>query len=455
MNISLKNNEDAVSGVLKVEVVKTDYEDQVEKSLRSFRQKANIPGFRKGMVPMGMIRKMYGKNILADEVTKIATENLYKYIRENDLSILGEPLPNQTEQEEINFETEENFNFYFDVALAPEVSVELNKRDKLAYYQVIIDDDMLNKQIESYQANFGIYDDTVEVVEENDLIKGTVTELENGSPKEGGITVDEAVFMPLYVKDEAEKNKFIGIRKGDSVVFNPNKAYEGAEAEIASFLKIKKEEVSGITNDFSFEVKEITHHKKAELNQELFDKVFGENTVTNEEEFKNKVKESINEQFTPHSDFKFLSDARELLMKKAGDITFADSLLKRWLLLMEEERTVESVDESYPKIVEDLKYQLIKESIIKKNELKVEREDIDLFARKVAQAQFSQYGMLSLPDHILDDYVKNMLKNQQTLQNIIDRALDDKLAAWLKEKVKIEIKEVSIDDFNKLFEGEK
>jgi len=364
MNISLKNI-DAVSGILTMEIVKADYADQVEKSLKNFRQKANIPGFRKGMVPMGMIKKMYGKHVLAEEVNKLVSENLFKYIRENQLNILGEPMPNETEQKEIDFDTQETFEFCFDIAIAPEINITLNKKNSLDFYQVAIDDEMVNKQLESYRANFGTYD-AAEDVEEKDLIKGTVAELENGIPKEGGVVVEDAVIMPLYMKDEAEKAKFIGAKNNTVIVFNPHKAYEGAEAEIAAFLKVDKAEVANLTGDFSFEIKEITRHKEAEINQELFDKVLGEGTVTSEEEFRNKIKETLAEQFEPQSNYKFLKDARELLITKAGDLQFADELLKRWLLASNENNTPEKIEEDYPQIIEDLKYHLIKENLVKK-----------------------------------------------------------------------------------------
>ena len=450
MNVSLKNI-DAVSGIVKLEIVKADYADQVEKSLRNLRQKANVPGFRKGMVPMGMVKKMYGKHVLVEEVNKLVSENLYSYIRENKVNILGEPMPNETEQQPINFDTQEDFEFCFDVAIAPEIKIELSKNDKLPYYQVTIDDEMLNQQIDAYTANYGAYD-KAEEVEEKDLVKGTVAELENGSPKEGGIVVEDAVLMPSYLKDEAEKAKFIGAKPNTVVVFNPNKAYEGAEAEIASFLKVDKGAVAGITGDFSFEISEITRHKKAELNQELFDKVFGEGVVASEEEFKNKIKEALAEQFVPQSDYKFLLDAREVLVEKAGELQFADELLKRWLLAANEKNTPEQLDEEFPKIIEDLKYQLIKENLVKSNNLKVEDADIENFAKRVAKAQFAQYGMLSVPEDVLANYAKDMLKNKQTLQNILDRAVEEKLAAWLKEEVQLDVKEVSAEEFNKLFE---
>lgn len=400
---------------------------------------------------MGMVKKMYGKHVLVEEINKLVSENLYGYIRENKVNILGEPLPNETEQKEINFDTQEEFEFCFDVALAPEIKVELSKNDKIPYYQVAIDEDMLNKQVEAYKANFGTYEE-VDEVEEKDLVKGTIAELENGTPKEGGIVVEDAILMPSYLKDEEEKAKFIGAKKNTVIVFNPKKAYEGAEAEIASLLKVNKEAVAGIEGDFSFEIKEITRHKDAELNQELFDKVFGEGVVTSEEEFKNKIREALAEQFTPQSDFKFLTDTRDVLVEKAGELSFAEDLLKRWLLVANEKNTKEKIDEDYPKIIEDLKYHLIKETLVKENNLKVEDNDIENFAKRVAKAQFAQYGMLSVPEDVLANYAKDMLKNKQTLQNIIDRAVEEKLAGWLKEQVDLEVKEVSTEEFGKLFE---
>ena len=450
MNVSLINN-DSVRGLIMLEIVKSDYEAAVEKSLRSFRQKANVPGFRKGMVPMGMVKKMYGKQALLEEVNRLVSDNLFKYIRENNLNILGEPLASEAEPSALDFDKDEDFVFNFDVALAPEININMSKEDTLPYYEVKIDDDMLNKQVEAYTANFGTYE-AGEEVEEKDLVKGTVAELENGAPKEGGVVVENAVLMPMYIKDEAEKAKFIGSKVNTVVVFNPNKAYEGAEAEIASFLHVEKEKVAELTGDFSFEIKEISRHKNAELNQELFDKVFGESVVTSEEEFRNKIREALAEQFTPQCDFKFLSDAREVLVKKAGELKFADDILKRWLLVANEKNTAENIENDYPHIIEDLTYHLIKESLVKANGLKVQDADIEEFAKRVAKAQFAQYGMLSVPEDALENYAKEMLKNKQTLQNILDRAVEEKLAAWLKEQVTIDKKEVTADEFAKMFE---
>lgn len=452
MNISLKNNDADNSGILKIEIVKADYAEKLDKSMRSFRQKVALPGFRKGMVPMSMVKKMHGTQLLVDEINKLVSESLFNYIREKELNILGEPMPNETEQKDLNFTTQEDFEFCFDIAYAPKIDVSLNKRDKLTAYQVTVTDEMVENQIQSYRANFGTYEDAEDEIQEKDLLKGTLAELENGAVKADGIQVEDAVLMPMYLKNEEEKAKFLGAKKNSVIIFNPKKAYDGANVEIASLLKIEKEKAGEVESDFSFEIAEITRHKEAELNQELFDKVFGEGVVTTEEDFRAKVKASIEEQFAPQSNYKFIADARDLLIKKAGDPVFADSVLKRWLLETNKKKTQAEIDEEYPKLIEDLKYQLTKETLVKEHGVKVEDADIEAFAGRVAKAQFAQYGMLTVPDDVLGGYVKDMLKNKQTLQNIIDRVVEEKLADVLKELVKVETKEVSVEEFNKLFE---
>lgn len=447
MNVSLTNN-DATSGIITVAIEKKDYESQVDKSLRQYRRKANMPGFRKGMVPLGIIKKMYGKHVLAEEINRIISENLFTYIRENNVDILGEPLPS-TGQKEIDFDSQEDFEFQFDVALAPKLDIKLTKRDKLTWYDIAVDDDMINKQIDSYRKSYGTYD-SVDNVEESDLVKGTVVEMEGDEQKAGGIWVEDAMLMPMYMKDEEERKKFIGAKPDDKVIFNPNKAYEGAEVEIASFLKIKKEEAAGITHDFRFEIKEITRHKPAELDQAFFDKVFGEGAVTDETAFRDKLKESLKEQFLPQSEYKFSGDVRALIIKKAGDVTLADELLKRWLLLSNEKTTKEQVEEDYPLVVKDLIYHLAKEQIVRAHEIKVEDADLKALAKRVAKSQFARYGMISVPDDVLDNYVIDMMKNKETTQNMVNRVIDEKLSEWIKEHVKVESKDVSLEEFEKL-----
>lgn len=453
MNITLKNT-DPVNAIITMNIVKDDYASNVENSLKKFRQRAEIPGFRKGMVPVGMIKKLYGESILAEEINKLVSDNLFSYIRENKLNILGEPLPNETEQKEINFLTQEDFEFCFDIALAPEIKIELNKKDKLPYYTVEIDEEMINKQIESYKANYGSYSQ-VEEFSGKDMLKGTLTELENGAPKADGLVVEEAVMMPSYIKNEEEKAKFDKAKKGDVIVFNPSVAYENNKAEIASFFKIAKEVAKEYTGEFQYEVKEITHYAEAEVNQELFDKVFTPGEVKTEEEFREKIRTVLAGQFAGNSDYKFLLDARKMLEKKMADVEFPEAFLKRWLLASDEKRTPEALEEEFPKIIEDLRFHLAKEQLVKDNEIKLEESDLKEYARQITQAQFAQYGMMSVPEDLLENYAMDMLKNKDSVRNVADRAMEDKVIQCIKGKVKVDNKELPMEKYTKLFEEEK
>ena len=449
MNIVRKDH-DSVNATLTISIEKADYSEKVEKTLRDYRKKANIPGFRPGMVPMGLLKKMYGKSILAEEINKMLSDELYKYIQENNVNILGEPLPNEDEQKEIDFNTQEDFEFSFDLGLAPAFEVELNKKDKVKFYQIAASDEMVNNQVKSYTGRYGKYVQE-ETVEEKDMVKGLIVELADGKVKEDGIQASDAVLTPAYMKDEASKTSFTGAKAGDQITFNPKKAFEN-EAEIASLLKLKKEDVAGLEADFLFTIENITRYHEAEVNQELFDKVYGDGVVTSEEDFIAKIKATIEEQLSQDSNYKFGIDAREALVKKYNDLVFPDAFLKRWLLATNKDLTADKVEEDYSKMIDDLKWQLIKDKIAKANEIKVENEDVQAYGRQIARSQFAQYGMTGLEDSILDNYVKDMFKNEEQLRNIIDRVAENKVVEIIKNTVKLDTKEVSIEDFNKMFE---
>lgn len=447
-------NVDSVNAILKIEVKKSDYQAKVDEAIKTFRKKANVPGFRPGTVPVGMVKKMYGKSILAEEVNKLVGEGVYKYIQDNKLNVLGEPLPNEEKQQAIDFATEGDYEFFFDIALAPEIKLELSKKDKIDYYKIAVDDEMVEKQISSYKANYGKYETVESDSKDTDLLKGEAVELDNGKPKADGIKVTDAVLMASYMKDDDEKAKFVDVKPGDAIIFNPGKAYDGNEAEIASFLHIQKDDVEAIAPKFSFTVKEITRYKEADLDQELFEKVFGKDTVKTEAEFIEKVKDSLSSQLAPDSDYKFLLDARKVLEKKAGNLEFPDVFLKRWLMATGKERTSESLDEEYPRIIEDLKFHLIKEQIVKDNGLKIEDEDVRNVAMQSARVQFAQYGMVGMPDDVIANYAQEMMKNQENARNLMDRAMEDKIATYLKTTLGLNEKEISLDEFRKFFETE-
>ena len=450
MNVSLQNI-DKVSALLTIKLEKADYQEQVEKSLKNIRQKAQVPGFRQGMVPMSLVKKMYAKSVMAEEVNKLLSERVYGYIKENNLSILGEPLPNVDKQPQIDFDTMEEFDFLFDIALAPEFKAEVAATDKVDYYTVDVTDEMVDNQIKSYTQRNGKYDQ-VDAYQENDMLKGLLAELdEAGNTKEGGIQVEGAVMMPSYMKSEAQKAIFAAAKVNDVLTFNPNEAYEGHEAEIASLLKIEKEAAAEVKSNFSFQVEEITRFVEGDLNQELFDLVFGKDVVTTEEEFRAKVKESIAAQFVADSDYKFLIDVRKVIEAKVGKLEYPDALLKRIMLLNNTDKGEEFVNENYDKSVEELTWHLIKEQLVQQAEIKVEQEDVLNMAKDATRAQFAQYGMLSVPEDILENYAKEMLKKKESIDGLVNRVVEAKLAAVLKGKVTLENKVVSVEEFNALF----
>lgn len=449
MNI-VRKDIDTSNATITISIEKVDYTEKVEKTLRDYRKKANIPGFRPGMVPLGLLKKMYGKSILAEEINKILSDELYKYIQDNNINLLGEPLPNETDQKDIDFGTQEDFEFVFDLGLAPEFEVELNKKDKVKYYQITPSEEMINNQIKSYTGRYGKYVQE-ESVEEKDMVKGVITELADGKEKEGGIQVQDAVLTPAYMKDDASKALFTGAKVGDVITFNPKTAFEN-EAEVSSLLKISKEEVAEVIADFQFTIEGITRYHEAAIDQELFDKVYGDGTVKSAEEFTEKIKANIQETLAQDSEYKFGIDAREVLVKKYDGLAFPDAFLKRWLMATNKNLTEETLETDYPKMIADLKWQLIKDKIAKSNDIKVEKDDVEDFGRKIARSQFAQYGMIGMDDAILDNYVKDMLKKEETLKNIIDKVAENKVLDIIKNAVKVDTKEVSIEEFNKMFE---
>ena len=451
MNVSFQNI-DKVSGLLTVKLEKADYQEKVDKSLKTFRQKAQIPGFRKGMVPMSLVKKMYGKSVIAEEVNKLLSEKVYDYIKSNNVNMLGEPLPNEEKQQVIDFDTMEEFEFVFDIALAPEFKAEVSNTDKVDYYTIEVTDEMVENQVKAYTQRNGKYDQ-VSAYEDNDMLKGLIAELdENGNTKEGGIQVEGAVLMPSYMKNEEQKAIFANAKVNDVLVFNPNAAYDGHDAEIASLLKIEKEAAAEMKSNFSFQVEEITRFVPGDLNQELFDQVFGKDAVKTEEEFRAKVKEGIAAQFVADSDYKFLIDARKMLMEKVGKLEFPDALLKRIMLLNNKEKGEEFVAENYAKSVEELTWHLIKEQLVKDNEIKVEQEDVINMAKDATKAQFAQDGMMTVPEDILENYAQEMLKKKENVDGLVGRVVEAKLATALKAKVTLNNKTVSMEEFNKMFE---
>ena len=449
MNVSMQNV-DKVSALLTVNIEKADYQEKVDKVLKKYRQQANVPGFRKGMVPMSLIKKQFGKSVMAEEVDKLMQEKVNEYIRENKVNMLGMPLPNEEKMQVIDFDTQENFEFVFDIALAPEFKAEVTEQDAIDFYTITVSDEMVNSQVDMYAQRAAKYE-KVEEYADRDMVKGLLAELdENGNTKEGGIQVEGAVMMPSYMKNDEQKAIFATAKVNDVLVFNPNAAFEGNEAELSSLLKIKREEVAEMKSNFSFQVEEITRAVPAALDQALFDQVFGEGAVSSEEEFRGKIKEGIAAQFMADSNYKFLLDARTYLMNKVGKLEFPDALLKKIMLMNNEDKGESFVEENYEKSLEELTWHLIKEQLVEAFGIKVEQTDILEMAKENTRMQFAQYGMMSIPEEMLENYAKEMLKKKENVEGLVNRAVESKLAAALKGKVALNNKEVSMEEFNNL-----
>ena len=450
MNISLENV-DKVSAVLTIKIDKADYASKVDAALKNYRKKASMPGFRVGQVPMGLLKKRFGKEVTAEEVNKLLGESLYGYIKDNNINMLGEPLPNEERQKPVDFDTMEEFEFAFDIALAPEFKAELTADDTLDYYDIEVSDDMIEKQVKMYAQRGGSYE-KVDSYQEKDMVKGLLAELdENGNTKEGGIQVEGAVMLPDYMKNDEQKAIFKDCKVNDVLVFNPFKAYEGHDVEISSLLKISKEEAVEMKSDFSFQVQEITRFKEAELTQEFFNQILGEGVVSNEEEFRAHIKKTLEEQLVSDSNYKLMLDVRNFLTEKVGKLEFPDAILKRVMKLNNADKGEDFVEKNYDQSIEELQWHLIKEQLVKAFGIKVEQDDLLNAAKDMTKMQFAQYGMMNIPEDILENYAKEMLKKKEQIDGLVNRSIEVKLAEAIKGLVKLNHKTVSVEDFNKMF----
>ena len=451
MNIQFESA-DKVNGLMTITIEQSDYQAEVEKKLKDYRKKAQMPGFRPGMVPMGLIKKQYGTAVKVDEVNRLLGEKLYEYIRENKIQMLGEPLPNEERQQPQDLQGDGPFVFVFDIAVAPEFQAELTAKDKITYYDIKVDDKLVDQQVQMFASQAGEF---VEAQEwsGNDTLKGDLRQLDDkGNTLEGGIEVAEAMIMPSYVKGDKEKKKFDGCKPGDIITFNPKKAYPDNDAEVAALLKMKKEEVKDMESDFSFQVTEIRHFQPHAIDQELFNRVFGEGNVKDETEFRQKIADGVKAQLAGSSDFKFLRDVRTYMEKKVGELTFPEALLKRIMLNNNKDKGEEYVEKNFKASIDELKWHLIKEQLVSANNIKVEDADLKAIARDAIRQQFAQYGMNNVPEDVLDQYADEQLKKRENIDNFVERAIDVKLTQALKQVVKLTKKEISLDDFNKMMQ---
>ena len=450
MNIKFESA-DKINGLMTISIEQADYQEAVDKKLKEYRKKAQVPGFRPGMVPMGLIKKQYGTAVKVDEVNRILGEKLYEYVRENKIQMLGEPLPNEEKQQPQDLTGDGPFEFVFDIAVAPEFKAELTNKDKVNFYNIKVDDKLIDEQVQMYASQAGEF---VEAQEwsGNDTLKGDLRQLdENGTTLEGGITTEGGMIMPSYVKGEDEKKKFDGAKLGDIITFNPKKAYPDNDAEVAALLKTDKEAVKDLDADFSFQITEIRHFQPAAVDAKLFEKVFGEG-VKDEADFRQRIADSLKGQLVLNSDFKFLRDVRAYVEKKVGDLQFPEALLKRVMLNNNKDKGEEFVEKNFKASIDELKWHLIKEQLVAATEIKVEDADLKAVAKDAIRAQFAQYGMTNIPEDVLDNYAEEQLKKRENVESFVERAIDVKLTQALKGIVKLTEKEVTLDEFNKMMQ---
>jgi len=448
MKITFENPE-KVSGVLTLTVEEADYQDNVRKALNEYRKKANIPGFRPGQAPMSLIKRQVGSQVKVDAINKLVGEKLYGYIRENKINMLGEPVQHLG-QEPVNLDAPAPYTLQFDIAVAPEFDLKLDKRNKIVYYDIKADDKLIDQQIDAFASRTGSYE-KVDAYEDNDMLKGDLRELnEDGSTKEDGITVSEAVLMPSYIKVEEQKNLFNGAKVGDIITFNPKAAYPESTVEISSMLKITKEEAEKVESSFSYQITEITRYKKHEVNQELFDQVFGKDEVKDEAAFRAKVAEGLQEQLNTSAEYRFLSDVRKYVEDKLGEVKYADDLMKRIMLANNQNKGQEYVDKNYEASIKELTWHLAKNKLLEQCEVKIDDADVKEAAKDMARMQFAQYGMTNIPEEYLDNYAEEMLKKPEQADQFVNQAADRKLMTALKDVVTLDTKEVSFEEFSKL-----
>lgn len=443
---------DKINGLLTVTIEEDDFKNDVEKELKNYRKRANVPGFRPGMVPMGLIRRQYGNAVKMDVVNNKLSEEVNKYIQDNKINMLGMPLGSE-KQTPVDLEKDAPYTFMFDIAVAPEFDIELSDKDAIDYYDITVDDKLVDQQVDGFASRFGAYQ-KAEEYKEGDVLKGDLRELDaEGNTKEGGVEVEGATVMPQYLKDDDQKKLFEGAKAGDIITFNPYKAYAGG-AEVATLLKVEREKKDDHQGDFSYQITEVQHFEKHAVDQVLFDQVFGKDEVKDEKSFREKIAEGVKQQLATDEDFRFLQDLRKYAEEKVGQLTYPDALLKRVLKENNKDKDDEFINKNYEASLKDLTWSLIKNKLAEKAEVKVNDDDVKNVAREIARAQFAQYGMQNVGEEYVNNYAEELLKQRDTVNQFAERAVDEKLVAAIKPVVKLNHKEISLEDFNKMVTAE-
>jgi trigger factor len=449
MNITRENIDD-LNAVLKVSIEKADYNEQVENVLKDYRKKANIKGFRPGMVPIGLVKKMYGRAVQIDEINKIVTENIQKYLTDEKIDILGDPLPKEDDREKIDFDTQEDFTFSFELGLAPVIELKISKKNKVTMYEILIDEKMKNDYLENYTRRYGELKNA-DKTGDKDMLKGKIEAIDkDGNIISDGPSVEETTLSIDIIKDKKIKKLFIGKNQNDSIDFDLKKAFPN-DTEIAGILHKKSEEIANIDGVFRFTINEISRFHPAELGKDLFDRIYGEGIVNSEEEFMTRIEDEISLNLKRESDFKVMMDVKTLVLDKT-EFQLPEEFLKKWLLRVNENTTQEQIETEFDSFRKDLRWQLIRNKLARDNDLKITEEELLKEAENVTRYQFQQYGLFYASDEQISNYAKETLKREEDAKKIAEKILEEKVILNLKELVKLDKKSVTVEEFNKLFE---
>jgi trigger factor len=451
MNIK-KDSIDELNAVVTIKIEKPDYEERVDNVLKDYRKKARFDGFRPGKVPQGLVNKMYRKPVLVEEINKILGESLSKFLVDEKLNILGEPLPNEENPIHIDWDHDSEFEFSFDIGLSPSLDFIISEKDKIPYYTIKVNEEEIGKQLDRISSRFGTFKD-VEEVTEKELIKVDLSETDKkGELVENGIQVEDASISLEFVKDEKSKKKFIGTKIGDEILVDIKKTFEN-ETDLAALLKVEKEKLAEIGSNFSIKIKSISRFEKPEINQELFDKVYGPEVVKSPEEFNAKIEEELKSAFARNSDYKFRLDAKEYYLSHFKQ-ELPSGFLKRWLMHTNDGKlTREQIEQEFDHFVLDLKWQLIKGKVARDNEMKVNEEELVAHVMEVFRQQFVQYyGIAEVPKETLEKYAKESLAREEERNRYVESLMENKVLDFIQKTVKHEPKEVTLEKFNKMFE---
>lgn len=449
MNVTLQNT-DAVSARLTVSVEENDYKEKVLADLKKIGRNNQIPGFRKGHVAIAELQRRFGRQVTSDVINELVYDAVTNYIRDNKLNILGAPVP--VEVKELDLKNQKDFTFEFDLALAPELNIKVDKDEKIPYYNIEVSDEMLNEQDTAFRKRFGSQVPGEEV-EPDALVKGAIMQLnEDGSVKEGddAIQVVSGILAPMYFVDKDEAAKFTGKKVGDKVVFNPRKAAGDNVTELASMLNIDKNRTAEVQGDFEMSISEIIVVRPAEDGEEFYTNVFGKDRVHNADEYRAALKDMIATELKGNSDMIFSFSARKFFLDKYGNMELPAAVLKRWLISRNEALNEDNIDEEYSKMENDLKWQLIKERIAEMLEVKIEEADLMAQAKLLAARQFAQYGMTNMDDETITNFAKNILDDKNYRGRLIEQVGDAKFYSALKQAVTLEESTVSLDEFKEI-----